>query len=134
MKLTPHHTALSVASLEDSLAFYRALGFGEVHRYRDQDKTNVHLRLDDYYLEVFAYHENNALPKLTLDYAGGLRQRGVKHIAFSVVDIDSALEHLMKVGLAPKGTKIMDQLDDVRFFFIQDPDGMWVEIITDNRY
>jgi len=135
MRYAPHHTAISVRNLEQSLAFYEALGFVEVHRYSDEAKTNVHLKLDHWYIEMFAFKQNHDKSPVEYEYANNLSELGVKHIALSVDDVDAALAELKAKGLADDTTKINgDNLGDVRFFFIKDPDGVWIEIIRDDRY
>lgn len=56
----PHHTAISVRNLHNSLKFYKALGYEQVHRYDEDDgsMTIVHLKLGSSFLEIFAYKKN----------------------------------------------------------------------------
>lgn len=129
----PHHTAISVRNLHETLSFYGALGFKEVHRYVDEDKTGVKMKLGDYILEIFAFEINHDQTKLNYQLGNNLSDIGVKHIALTADDIDSALEDLRSKDLANDKTKILTK-GDAKFFFIEDPDGMWIEIIKDNRY
>ncbi len=133
MRYKPHHTAISVRNLDESLEFYAKLGFKEVHRYDDPDKTGVKLKLDDYVMEVFAFHANKEKPKLLLDTGNNLNDIGVKHFGLSVDDVEAALADMRKKGLANDKSEILAK-GSARFFFIQDPDGMWVEFIRDDRY
>lgn len=133
VKYVPHHTAISVGNLDITLAFYKTFGLKEVHRYEDPDKTGVKLKLDDYVLEIFAYKQNQDKPKLINELGNNLSEVGIKHIGFAVEDLDAALEDLKTKGLADSKTEILTK-DTARFFFVKDPDGMWVEVIKDDRY
>ena len=133
MDYTPHHTAISVSDIERTVLFYAVFGFEEVHRYNDSEKTGVKLRLKDYILEVFAYDQNKDLSKLELGLGNNLAERGVKHIAVTVNDVEVALEELRLLGVANDTTQILAK-GSARFFFVRDPDGMWVEVIKDDRY
>lgn len=129
----PHHTAISVRNLEASLDFYGQLGFKQVHRYDDPDRVGIKLKLDNYVLELFAYSENQGKSKLKLELGNDLSQLGVKHIGLTADDVQAALDDLKARGLATDETEILTK-GTARFFFIQDPDGVWVEIIRDDRY
>lgn len=136
MNLKPHHTAISVRNLEESLKFYQTLGYQQVHRYDEEDGSMsiVHLKLGDSFLEIFVYKKNADAPKLELEYANNLEQVGVKHLALWTDDIEATLAELQAKGLATADTKITVGRTKVSYFFIQDPDGVWVEIVKDDRY
>ena len=94
----------------------------------------VQMKLDGIGLELFWYQKNADAPALQLDYANALDQLGVKHIALRVSDADQALNELIALGYADEQTEIHTarSLNNSRYFFIQDPDGMWVELMEDN--
>jgi len=133
MEYTPHHTAISVRNLDKTLEFYQAFGFKQVHRYDDEDKVGVKLKLKDYVLELFVYKQNIDAAPLELSLGNDLPKLGVKHIGFAVDDVDQSLKELKAKGLAGEETQILSK-GTARFFFVKDPDGMWVEIIKDDRY
>lgn len=136
MNLRFHHTAISVRNLEESIAFYEKLGFKKVHQYDESDGTMkiAHLKLQDAFLELFWFRVNARKPKLDLKYANNLEDIGVKHIALWVDDIENTLEELVSLKLADTETKITVGRTKVSYFFIQDPDGVWVEFVKDERY
>jgi glyoxylase I family protein len=133
MKYTPHHTAISIQDLDKTIKFYSVFGLSEVHRYSDEDKTGVKLKLDDYILEIFAYKKNVNEKPVDTNIGNDLDRMGVKHFGFSVEDVDEALKELRFQGLADETTKILTK-GTARFFFIKDPNGLWVEVIRDDRY
>lgn len=133
MNYIPHHTAISVSNLEKTLNFYKTFGFEQVHRYDDEDKVGIKLKLKDYILEIFVYKQNVESAPLELELGNDLPQLGVKHIGFTVENLDDALEDLRARGLADDTTQILSK-STAKFFFVRDPDGMWVEVIKDDRY
>lgn len=137
MKLVHHHVAISVRDRERSLAFYEALGFEQVHFYDDGVKTNTHLKLGDVYIEMFCFSINSDVDALDMDKANDIDKIGVKHIAFAVDDVDAARDEVTRMGISDSVSEISEKQGDggmARFFFVKDPDGVWVEFIKDERY
>ncbi len=136
MKYKLHHTAISVRNLDISINFYETLGFKKVHQYDEGDGSMsiAHLKLGDSFLEIFAYKKNEDEPPVDYEYANNLEDIGVKHIALWTEDIEKALADMKEKGLADDDTKITFGRTKVRYFFIKDPDGVWVEFVRDDRY
>ncbi len=137
MKLVHHHVAISVRDRERSLAFYEALGFEQVHFYDDGVKTNTHLKLGDVYIEMFCFSANSDADALGMDIANDIDKVGVKHIAFAVGDVGAAREEVVRMNISDDVSEIFEKQSDggvARFFFVKDPDGVWVEFIKDERY
>ncbi len=136
MKYKPHHTAISVRDIDKSVDFYKQFGFEQVHRYDETDNSMsiVHLKLGDYHLELFWYRDNLTAAKLQLKHSDSLKKIGVKHIALQVDDVDAILEGLKSKGVVDDSTEVVHGRTKVHYFFVQDPDGMWVEILKDDRH
>jgi catechol 2,3-dioxygenase-like lactoylglutathione lyase family enzyme len=131
-----HHTAISVRDLERTASFYGALGFRLCVRWqaRDGSLTIAHFGSHcGHFLEVFHYAKNAALEPLELALGNDLTAIGVKHLAFSVDDIEAAREELLGAGFTT-ATPIQRGRTEMNYFFVRDPDGMWVEVTQDDRH
>jgi glyoxylase I family protein len=133
---TAHHCALSVGDVGASVAFYEVFGFRVGHRWvaADGSLEIVHLVLGGFVLELFGYRDNGGQAPLDLTVGGGLEQRGVKHLALRVDSLEAARGALLDRGIDPAAigpdTHGRTGLD---LFFVRDPDGIWVEVVRDER-
>lgn len=119
-----HHIAIIASRYETSKAFYcDVLGFtlmGEVYR-QERDSWKGDLALNgEYAIELFSFPFPPARPD-------GPEACGLRHLAFSVEDIDAAKRHLEEKGVICEEIRI-DPLTDKRYTFFKDPDGLPLEL------
>ncbi len=121
------HVAISVDKVEESLNFYEKLGFEKYQEYYDEKVDLFMLKMAEIKLEIFHYHEHVDLPSFAKDLAEDLHVVGTKHLALQTDDIDSAKVFLEERGL--KLGEIKKGRLGRRYFFLQDPNGIFIEII-----
>lgn len=119
-----HHIAIIATDYQRSKAFYcDILGFslmGEVYREaRDSWKGDLALN-GQYTLELFSFPSPPA--RVTHPEACGLR-----HLAFSVDDVESAIQLLAEKGVVCEPVRI-DELTGKQCTFFTDPDGLPLEL------
>ena len=123
MKFTLAHSNINVCDLEKSLAFYKkALGMQEVRRHKSADGS--------FELAFIADRSNSHQIELTwLRDKEGAYDLGdnESHIAFIVDDIKESHELHEKMGC------ICFENQGMGLYFIEDPDGYWLEIIPAKR-
>ncbi len=119
MQFTMVHTNLNVLDMEKSLAFYKeALGLTEARRSVAKDGSYIIVFLSD----------GTDEPKLELTW---LRDKDTPyelgdnetHIAFRVKEYDKAHEKHKNMGV------ICFENEAMGLYFINDPDGYWLEIL-----
>ena len=132
MEFRPHHVSISVRDLAATTEFYRVFGFEPVFRMDDVDLSIAHLaRLDGLLLEVFRYPANAEAAALELGAGNDMERVGVKHVAFDVDDVAAVRSELVRRGY--EVTEVRRGRGGFDFCFVADPDGMWVEILQDDR-
>lgn len=128
-----NHVAISVADIDRSIEFYKKFGFQEFKSWKAEDdsiKINM-LKLNNTVLEIFCYKEYIRLPETAKTTATDLPILGTKHFALGVDDIEKAKEFVIQ-------NDICENIDIKRgrlgkqYFFINDPDGILVEIIEND--
>jgi len=126
MPLLPalHHVALICSDYERSKAFYtQVLGFRILHEvYREaRDSWKLDLEVSPgVQLELFSFP--SPPPRPTRPEA-----RGLRHLAFSVEDVDATVLELRRRGVETEPVRI-DEYTGRRFTFFADPDGLPLEI------
>jgi glyoxylase I family protein len=115
-----HHIAIICSNYEVSKKFYtEILGLEVVaEHYRGERKSyKLDLKLGDrYVIELFSFPDP---PKrISRPEAAGLR-----HLAFTVSDIEKAIQHLRENGVATEPIRV-DEFTNKRFTFFADPDGL----------
>ncbi|RCK77936.1 MAG: Lactoylglutathione lyase [Candidatus Ozemobacter sibiricus] len=118
-----HHFNVNVADLDKSLAFYReALDLREVRRYSPPDGSFTLVYLGDgataMQLELTWLHDR------TEPYNLGDNEF---HLAFAVDDFEAARARHRQMGC------ICFENEAMGIYFIEDPDGYWIEIIPATR-
>ncbi|WP_307892761.1 SMU1112c/YaeR family gloxylase I-like metalloprotein [Bacillus swezeyi] len=119
-----HHTAIICSDYEASKSFYvDKLGLeilSETYR-KDRDSYKLDLSLNGrYVIELFSFP--NPPERLTRPEAAGLR-----HLAFTVNDLDHAVSKLREKGVSTEPVRI-DPGTGKRFTFFSDPDGLPLEL------
>ena len=119
MKFQFAHNNFNVLDLEKSLKFYQeALGLVEVRRYQPESGEFILVYLGDgatrHTLEL------TWLKERTIPYSLGDNEF---HLAFGVDDFSAAYDKHQKMGCICYENKAMG------IYFINDPDGYWLEIV-----
>jgi len=132
---SPHHVAISVSDLDRSKCFYEQFGFDEVMRWQAEDGslTIAQMRLDGLLLEMFCYASAKAgsVGERTLE--SDLKQIGIKHFGLRVDDIERIRQSLIETGLIDESTTVTRGRTGIDYLFLCDPDGLFIEIVQDNR-
>ena len=119
-----HHIAIICSDYRRSLDFYtRLLGLTvKAENYRPETesyKTDLALG-GEYVIELFSF--NNPPERVTAPEAAGLR-----HLAFEVDDVDTAVTQLESMGIAHEAIRT-DAATGKRFVFFYDPDRQPLEL------
>lgn len=119
-----HHIAIICSDYEKSKHFYtKILGFEitqEVYR-EERQSYKLDLSLNgNYCIELFSFP--NPPKRISQPEACGLR-----HLAFEVDNIESAIEMLSKHNIKTEPIRI-DEFTQKRFTFFEDPDQLPIEL------
>lgn len=119
-----HHIAIIASDYQISKQFYcNILGFTlQAEAYREErDSWKGDLALNgQYVIELFSFPFPPARPSRP-------EACGLRHLAFSVDNLDQAVEHLEKNGVRCEVIRI-DPFTEKRFTFFTDPDGLPLEL------
>jgi len=123
MRFTFAHNNLNVLDLRKSLAFYKeALGLEEVRRHEAKDGSFILVYLGDgrttHLLELTWLRDRTARYDLGDNEI---------HLAFKVDDFAAALAKHKAMGA------VCFENASMGIYFIEDPDGYWLEIIPEKR-
>ena len=123
MKFRFDHNNFNVRDLEKSLKFYRdALGLIETRRMEPADKSFILVFLGD---ETTTHKiELTWLRDRTEPYNLGDNEF---HLAVKVDDYAAAVAHHKKMGC------VCYENPSMGIYFIEDPDGYWVEILPERK-
>lgn len=126
------HTALSVSDLDRSIAFYTKLEFALYQRWDAEDGSLSIVQMKDAggaVLELFCYRDCAALPDYRTALATDLPVLGTKHMGLQTPDVHAAAKALLAAGVIKEEPTILTGRLGRSYFFIEDPDGILVEII-----
>ncbi len=128
-----NHIAISVTNMERSMEFYKKFGFKDFKSWKAEDESIkiTMLKLNNTVLEIFCYKQYKNLPETAKSTATDLPILGTKHFALGVEKIEEAKKFVLE-------NKICESVDiktgrlGKEYFFINDPDGILVEIIEND--
>ena len=119
-----HHVAILTGDYEQSKLFYtQVLGFEILaETYREERKSyKLDLAINgQYQIELFSfpdYKERASFPE----------QKGLRHLAFAVEDIEEQVAELVAKGADVQGIRT-DELTGKKFCFFYDPNGQPLEL------
>jgi glyoxylase I family protein len=119
-----HHIAIICSDYQRSKKFYTGiLGFTILreHYRAERQSYKLDLKLNDRYcIELFSFPDPP--PRVSRPEACGLR-----HLAFEVADLESAVSSLQQDGIYPEPIR-RDELTGKRFTFFSDPDQLPIEL------
>lgn len=119
-----HHIAIICSDYARSKHFYtQVLGLEVVQEVYRSERNSYKLDLalnGQYVLELFSFPNPPARP--TQPEACGLR-----HLAFAVERLESVVEQLQQQGISTEPVRL-DEYTGKRFTFLQDPDGLPIEL------
>ena len=90
----------------------------------------VQMKNGDFILEMFEYPDSEKLPDFVNTLGEDLKVKGAKHFGLQVQDVEKAACYLMDAGLISKMPEISKGRLGRPYFFIKDPNGIFVEIIS----
>ena len=119
-----HHIAILTDDYERSKQFYtEVLGFTiirETYR-KERDSYKLDLSIAGVYqVELFSFPEHR-------ERGSYPEAKGLRHLAFSVDDVDAAAAELRIKGVEVEAVRV-DELTQRRFVFFNDPNGQPLEL------
>jgi glyoxylase I family protein len=119
-----HHIAIICSDYERSKHFYvNLLGFRVIREVFREARQSYKLDLQvdrQTQIELFSFPKPPQRP-------GNPEACGLRHLAFSVADLDAAIDDLGAKGIAIEPVRV-DEWTGKRFTFFKDPDGLPLEL------
>jgi glyoxylase I family protein len=119
-----HHIAILAGDYEISKQFYtEILGFQVIKETYREERNSYKLDLSingTYQVELFSfpdYKERASFPEA----------KGLRHLAFSVENIEASVQELLEKGIAVQGIRV-DEITGKKFCFFYDPNGQPLEL------
>lgn len=129
MKATFFHLALTVKNLEKFESFYQKyFGFrrARVIDLGDDAKLVFMKNDDNFYFEVFPVEEQRPYPMAEAD---GPHYAGLRHMAFSVDDVDAKVAEMGEDAQITLGPLHFDEvIEGWKTVWLKDPEGNIIEI------
>lgn len=130
-----HHISMSVSSADDSISFYSRFGFQPAVQWTSPaGDLAIHQLISEsgVMIELFEYLANRECAPLETAEGNDLERIGLKHFGLRVSDL-SAVRSAAEADSWGPMTEVKHARTGFDYFFIQDPDGNWVEIVQDER-
>lgn len=126
------HYAISVGDVDKSIAFYEKLEFRVIKDFQAEDGSVriVQMQNGAFILEMFSYPDSEKLPDFVNTLGEDLKVKGSKHLGLQVQDVECATNYLVEAGLVNEKPTICEGRLGRPYFFIKDPNGIFVEIIS----
>lgn len=118
-----HHVAIIASDYEKSKDFYcNVLGLEVIREnYRkERESYKLDLKIGESEIELFSFPNPPKRPT-------NPEARGLRHLCFSVDDINSMVEELNRKGVETEAIRT-DEFTGGLYTFFQDPDGLPIEI------
>lgn len=132
--LSPHHVALSVPNLEETIQWYQnKLGFtATLRRELPQFSTRqAFLELNGFRIEVFERKNSTRTQASPANVPDDLLTQGYKHIAFTVDDIDAIATELKQRNVEVALEPVVDKELKLKLCFIKDNNGNLIELVQE---
>lgn len=119
-----HHIAIIAGDYDRSKQFYtEVLGLEPIREVYREARNSWKLDLavnGQYLIELFSFPDPPPRPSRP-------EAMGLRHLAFSVENLDAAISSLNRKGVEVEPVRI-DETTGKRFSFFQDPDGLPIEL------
>ena len=119
-----HHVAILTDNYERSKEFYtEVLGFTVLAETYREERQSYKLDLEingQHQVELFSFPDFK-------ERASFPEQKGLRHLAFAVDDIEEAVAELATKGVDLQGIRV-DELTNKKFCFFYDPNGQPLEL------
>lgn len=129
----PHHVGIVVSNLEASLAWYRDLLGFEVTHQLDVPEAGLKIAYaawNGFSVEFFEQTGSADTEWKEIPLLSSFMRQGHHHFAFEVADVDATCEELKARGIEISVEPTSAEPLGVRYMFIRDPDGVWLEFLT----
>lgn len=118
-----HHIAIICSDYKISKKFYtEVLGLNMIREVYREERQSFKLDLaigENYVIELFSFPNPPKRPSRP-------ESCGLRHLAFSVDDVEEKRNELMQKGLDCEEIRV-DEFTDKKFFFTSDPDDLPLE-------